>query len=228
MYRYLLPICFLVVLFDTQAQNLSLTVGTDIPYQFYVGTSLETKHLDAYYRTGILSTPYSDAILNVLGSFEIDQEYIDLLDASYQFGWMNGIGILGKIGKKKQWYGGAELRVDRLTASDTPADLIEIVTGESINRPVRPGRSESVAELGLTTYGIGVRLGRRIDLDEDAQHSIRIELSATKHIASQTSLTINDEEADRLNQALDELFWEDVFKPYGFLGGLGISYSYRF
>ena len=65
-------------------------------------------------------------------------------------------------------------------------------------------------------------------MDEDRRHHINLELSAYKHIYTQSRLMINVSQEDELNDLLDKLLWEDVFRPYGYLGGIGVSYSYSF
>ncbi len=223
---------FLTLVFSTiptfvQGQKTSLSVGTDIPYQFYLGATLETPTIDISYRTGILVPPYSNIILNTLEAFGTKDIYIKMLDDSYNFGWMNSIGMYYKLGKQRSWYFGPEFRLDYLTASDTPFDLIEAVTG--YNMFMLPWTSNRInAELGLTMYAVGLRLGHSIVLDKNNHHILRTEFSLSKHIATQSSLFINNQSADNINQKLDKKLWEDVFKTYGFVGGIGLSYSYRF
>ena len=221
---------FLIIFFllsqNTQAQNFKLSIGTDIPYQHYLGATLELNRIDIAYRTGILVPPYSDIILDIAESLGTPELYINLLDASYDFGWMNSLGAYYKFGKQKNWYLGPEFRLDLLTAADSRTDLVEAVIGQSISR--NPLNRASVIQLGLTTYAFGLRFGRAFTFGKDNKHQINAEFSISKHIASQTSLSLNNQDVSNINQLLDDLFWEEVFKPYGYLGGVGVAYAYRF
>lgn len=225
-FRFIIVVSAILLLFtDTKAQNTSFSFGTDIPYQHYVGVNVETNHVDISYRTGILVPPYSDAILSILEEFGTDEIYIDLLDAAYNFGWMNSIGAYYKIGQQKRWYTGAEFRFDYLSAADSPADLLEVVVGEPI--PNRLQLNNKV-QLGLAMYAVGIRFGRSFSIGENEKHSIKAEFSFSKHIATNSSLLINNKSAENINLILDDLLWEDVFKKYGFIGGLGVAYHYNF
>ena len=222
---------FLIIFFflsqNTQAQNFRLSIGTDIPYQHYIGATLELDRIDIAYRTGILVPPYSDIILDIAESLGTSEIYINLLDASYDFGWMNSLGAYYKFGKQKNWYLGPEFRLDYLTGADTRADFIESIVGQPLNRRVQIGSNDEV-QLSLTTYALGLRLGRSFYLEEKKRHIINVEFSAAKHIATQTSLTVDAQNAATINEILDDLMWEEVFKPYGFVGGIGVAYAYRF
>lgn len=48
----------------------------------------------------------------------------------------------------------------------------------------------------------------------------------SKFITSQSKLNVNGKNLEMINKELDRLLWEDVFKPYGHIGGFGFSYSY--
>jgi len=173
------------------AQDISLSVGTTVPYQHYAGVSLETKRMDISYRAGILIPPYPDLLLGAMEGFGVADIYIDLLDASFQFGFTNSLGVNYKMGKKKNWYLGADLRVDRLTASDTPTDLIEVVTGETL-RMGNAGNRGIQAKMGLTLYAAGLQFGRNFNLGLDGKHKIRTGLVMAKHIASRSSLAFGE------------------------------------
>jgi hypothetical protein len=63
-------ICFS---FNLKAQQISLSVGTDIPYQHYLGTSIKSTSLDISYRTGVLIPPYADVILSLTEEMGINE-----------------------------------------------------------------------------------------------------------------------------------------------------------
>lgn len=212
---------------NIRSQNLSFSVGTDIPYQHYAGINIETNSVDISYRTGILFPPYSDAILSIIQNFGTDEVYINLLDAAFDFGWMNSIGAYYKFGKQKDWYAGSELRLDYLTAADTPKDVIEIVTGQ----PILIGNfmlNNVELKLGLRMTAVGLRFGKYFDIGVSNKHQFRTEVSMSKYVATQSYLKGNDEDLDLVNQKLDRLIWEDVFRSYGYVGGIGFAYTYNF
>ena len=209
------------------AQHVSLSIGTDVPYQHYLGATLETNRVDVAYRSGLLIPPYSDVILDVLLVFGTDEIYTKLIDEAYDFGWMNSLGSHYKIGPKRRWYIGAEYRVDYLTAAETAASLVDAVVDQPLPNL---GVSNRELEIGLQVllHGVGTRMGRTIQLGSTEKHRIRVEFSFHKHISSKSTTTINSIVNETLNREMDDLLWEDVFKPYGFAGGLGVSYCYRF
>jgi hypothetical protein len=209
-----------------KAQEYSLGIGTDIPYQFYLSFNVATQHIDFNYRTGILTPPYSNVIVSFIGALGVEQIYLDLINTSFQVGWMNSLGGGYKFGKNKKWYLGLEFRLDYLTAADTPKDLVETI----INQPIPTSRPTNQPEikLALGLYATGIRLGYLLDLGNQNRHQLRLEFSFSKHIATQTSLFVNGNQSTKLNQLLNNYMWEDVFKEYGFLGGLGAAYYYRF
>ena len=217
----------ILIISKCYSQGFSVSIGTDIPYQYYISVNKELKAIDISYRTGILTPPYSDAILSILEGFGTDEIYINLLDAAYDFGWMNSFGAYYKFGSKKKWYVGSEFRLDYLSASETPDELIEAVSGQTINRPNIANR-EIELKLGLRTLAIGLRIGKTISMSSNKKHFLKTELSIIKHIGSQSILEGNGNNLERINNEIDKLLWNDVFKPYGYLAGLGLAYNYKF
>ncbi len=138
---------------------------------------------------------------------------------------MNSLGGYLKFGKQKSWYAGPEFRLDYLTAADTPSDILEALTGPIINLNTFFFGDTDI-ELGLKTYALGARLGKSFIFGGNNQYSFNLELSAYKHIKTQSMLRINNQEADSLNDIINNLLWEDVFKKNGYVGGLGISFKY--
>ncbi len=228
MIRTVLFIFLINCLFTAKAQEANFMVGTDFPYQYYAGVSIESNRLGIAYRTGILAPPYSNAVLFSIGALGVDEIYIDILEPAFQFGWMNGINPYIKLGENQLWYAGPEVRFDYLTSSSTSGDLIESVVGTDIFFWDIYDLTQKDVELSLSMIAAGVRAGRKFLLGEKKRHVLKIELSAFKHIYTHSGLTIDEDEAPELNEKLNTLLWEDVFSKYGYLGGLGISYSFSF
>ncbi len=208
--------------YSTKAQHFNLLIGTDIPYQFSIGIQPETKHFSFPVKTGLLIPPYSDAILAMLEEFGTAPVYINLLKSSYQLGWMNSLGIQYKFGEEKLWHTGADIRFDWLTAEDTPEGIIASVSGYQIS-----SRNNSEIKLGLFTTAGGLRVGRKVMLGKKHKHFLDIEFSVYKHFNSASKLLVDNNTATRANAEIDSLLWEDVFKPYGYLGGIGLTYNYQ-
>ena len=165
----------------------------------------------------------------MIGALGTPDVYVSLLESAYQLGSMNSCSVQYMFGKKRFWSIGPELRLDTLIASDTSSDLLEAAVGE-IDVPKGIGKRDKAlnVKLGVVTYAAGLRFGRDIPLGASENHLFHIDISAFKHYASSSSLTLNEDEAEELSAVLDDLLWEDVFRPYGYLGGLGMAYSYRF
>ncbi len=210
-----------------EASSISLLAGTDVPYQLGVGVSYDIKSIKLSVRSGILAGPYSSLTISLIEQLGTPDVYIDLLESAYELGYMNSLSAQIKLGRKKVWLLGPELRFDYLTASDTPSELLEVVIGEPIPTGGRFAKELEV-ELGLMMYAVGVRTGRIIPLGTTDRSSLLLELSFAKHISAQSQLSINEETPETINTALNDLLWEDVFLPYGYLGGVGVSYSYTF
>ena len=211
-----------------EIQKTSLMIGTDLPYQFHLGTEIEHEKLKFSFRTGLLVEPYSTVTLKLIEAFGTDEVYIRLLESSYQLGSMNSVGVHYFLGEKKRWYLGPELRLDYLLAAETSSKIIELVTGKSVSAIPRFGFDEPDFRLGIWLHAIGFRAGTSFPIDNHQRKKLVLEISFYKHYLSSTSLTINGEVSENLSSALDTLLWEDVFLPYGYLGGLGLAYSYSF
>lgn len=205
----------------------SLMMGTDIPYQLNIGAAYDTNMIRVYGRSGVLIGPYSTLTLSIIEMLGTDEAYIALLESSYQFGSMNSLGVQYKFGKNKLWQVGTEFRFDYLFASETPKELIDAITDESLIS-VGPMALERSIQMSLMTYAIGMRIGREFVIEKNNRHSLLIELSVFKHFSTVTRAYLDGEYAERLTNSLDTLLWEDVFLPYGYLGGIGIQYKYAF
>ena len=212
---------------SAKAQDISLMMGTDIPYQAHIGATWELHDVAFSVRSGVLGGPYSDMTLSILERLGTDDIYISLLDASYDFGWMNSIGFYYKTGRDKQWSFGPEFRFDSLAASDTSSALIETITGDTQSTGPLWGNKEQDIQFQLMSLAAGLRVGRSFTLDKLRKHRVLIELSLYKHYYIQTTLSRNEDNISRLGESLGILLWEDVFLPYGYLGGIGVAYSYR-
>lgn len=223
--QLLILICFAISTLEGKSSDLSIGLGTDIPYQFKGELAWKYKSFELSYNTGVLAPPYSDAILSVLGALGTDQIYIDLLEPSFKLGWMNGINPRFYLGRESPWYIGPEFRFDNLNASETSSELIEIVTGQTIPGSQILNRNREI-QMSVLLLSAGLRFGRTISLDENKRHLLRAELSFFKHIRCSTDLQLSDQDLSLTSEALNKLLWEEVFLPYGYHGGLGISYSY--
>lgn len=225
---YIFMVCPMIfTLLSVANARPSLTVGTDIPYQFNVGAAYDADGIRIYARSGLLAGPYSSLTLSIIEMLGTDEVYIDLLEASYQFGLMNSLGVQCTFGETKHWQVGTEFRFDYLLASEAPQDLIDAVTGES-SMAVGPNASERSIEMTLITYAIGLRFGREFVIGKNNHHSLLLELSVFKHFSTTTRVHLDGEYAARLTSSLDTILWEDVFLPYGYLGGVGLHYKYAF
>jgi len=209
-----------------EAQTPSLLVGTDIPYQLHMGAAFDLENFRFSVRSGVLAGPYSTLTLSLIETLGTDEIYISLLESSYQFGFMNGVAFQYKFGKKKLWSIGPEMRFDYLTASDTSEDLIEAITGESIFPNAGIINKEQELSFDLMMYAIGIRVSRALPLDSQNRHHLLLDISFYKHYMTQTHLFLNQGYADRISETLNDLLWEDVFLPYGYLAGFGLSYRY--
>lgn len=218
----------MVSLMSEAKAERSVLIGTDVPYQFYVGANRPVKKSILSLRTGLLVGPYSDMTLKTISLLGTDDVYIRLLETSYRFGSMNSIGTQHFLGQNKRWFTGPELRLDYLTASETSSELVEAVVGQSISGPSR-FRSQPVdVELGLRLFAAGLRAGRIVQLGNKAYHKLNIEFSLYKHFHTRSKLLINGARPESVDDRLNDLLWADVFWPYGYLCGLGINYGYSF
>lgn len=231
MKQIIIPLFSLFGSLNLSAQSLSLSVGTDIPYQHYFAVNSEMKRFELSYRTGILIPPYSNAILDIIGALGTDEIYIDLLDESFDFGWTNSIGTFYKFGKKKDWYGGGEIRYDYLTAADAPRNIIQTLTGQQINI-INFLFSSVKLKLGLKMLATGLRFGKSFSLNSNNKHQLKTEISINKYIVTNSVLELHGSSLslnlEPINRELNRLLWEEVFKKYGFVGGFGLSYCYSF
>lgn len=220
------PLIISILSSPIRAQNPSLMIGTDIPYQFNIGASIDLNNIRFSLRSGVLIGPYSELTLSIIEMFGTDDIYIQLLESTFQLGYMNGLGAQYLFGRKQQWYIGPEFRFDYLSAAETSDEIITSITGE----PIFPtggilNNQEQEIKLGILLYAVGIRIGKSFPIA--SKHCVNIELSFFKHYMNQTNVHINKENAERLNENLNTLLWEEVFFPYGYMGGLGLMYQYK-
>lgn len=225
MLRKILTVFFTIQLLLIDAQNLHFKVGTDIPYQFSTGIGVEHKSFGLAFETGFLIPPYSNAILNIIEALGTDELYINLLNSSFSFGSMNALQPQYLLGKNKNWTIGLDLRYDFLTASDASRDVMEQLLERNLFTPIQRNRKISMS---LSLLGTGLRFSRRFPLGKTNNHQLQIELSAIKHIGIKTNVQLNNLESEVLSDEVNALLWDDVFKPYGYVGGLGVKYIYKF
>lgn len=80
------PLLSLLVFTTTSAQEFSISVGTEFPYQHYLGFNMHVNDLDISYRTGILNDPYSDILIDALSIYDYPDEVLDFLKETYEVG----------------------------------------------------------------------------------------------------------------------------------------------
>ena len=212
---------------DAQATDISLNIGTDIPYQLHIGSTIDRKKLRVSLRSGILFGPYSQMTIGLVELLGTPEVYVSILESAYQFGSMNALALQYAIGNKQNWYIGPEMRFDYLMASDTGSELIEAVLGQDLSPKIGAQRDqELLVDLGLMMYAVGLRFTRQIPFTK--KHALLVELSIYKHYQTKSSLYINEETPENLDTMLNDLLWKDVFLPYGYLGGFGMTYHHTF
>ena len=226
LFKALILCVFMTLSSHSHAKQWGLEVGTDIPYQYKVAVSHSWDRLEVHLHTGVLTKPYSQVILNLIHALGTEQIYIDLLTPSFQLGWMNGFSMRYQFGKNRSWFVGPEIKLDHLIAQDTPRDLLEIVTGQNLNS-LRINPQSTQVSMGLNLLSVGVRVGKSFAIDKKRKHFIRLDVNAFKHLSSRSFLQINNQEPKLMNQELDQLLWEEVFQPYGYFGGVSVTYLFK-
>ena len=87
-------------------------------------------------------------------------------------------------------------------------------------------------KLGLKMLATGFRFGKSFTLSSNNKHHLKTEISVNKYIVTQSILELQGFNLglnlENVNKELDRLLWEDVFKKYGYVGGIGFAYSYSF
>ena len=220
----------LLVFTTTSAQEYSISVGTEFPYQHYLGFNMHVNDLDISYRTGILNDPYSDILIDALSIYDYPDEVLDFLKETYEVGWMNSIGVYKRFGADKQWYLGPEFRLDYLKQQTTPVEVAEAFFDDPRldDFEIVDENTEDV-ELGLLTLAFGVRVGRTFQpIKNNPRHLINAELALYRYIEVHSKVTIDGNNSEIVDELTDELLWQDFFGPHGQFPVLGVSYSYLF
>ena len=70
---------------DAQGMDISLNIGTDIPYQFHIGSTIDRKKLRVSLRSGILFGPYSQMTIGLIELLGTPEVYVNMLESAYQF-----------------------------------------------------------------------------------------------------------------------------------------------
>lgn len=198
--------------------QISLRVGTDVPIQYAVGADWQFhRHFSVGAKAGVLTAPYSNAILGLLAAFGTDQIYVDLIDEAFQLGTIGELSANGHFGKN---YAGLYGQTVMLRAGDAPKALMEAALGVTIPNP-GIGPNAPALELALTSrlYQIGARYGRRFPISE--QFELRAEIGVSKNIGSVSKIYTNSRSTDNLNALIDSEF-KPIYSSYAYLPALSI------
>lgn len=217
----------LVFSYAVWGKSVQLVLGTDFPYQNYIGVNYPLTDFDIAVKTGVLTPPYSSVLIKMFGAYGAEDTHLQLIDESFRFGWMNTLGVYYKTGKNKQWYVGADIRFDFLTTNEVPESALIEAVDTSLRKYLNFLPFKLNAELSVQLAGAGIRGGKVFQLDESGKHQLAIDISAFKYLYSKSTTKINEREFDIISNYVDDLIWEDVFKKYGYVVGIGISYRYR-
>ena len=202
------------------------TLGTDVPYQYYGGLGVELAPLTLAYRAGLLAAPYPAALTTLLEGIGLDALYADLIDASFDRGWMNTLSVQLAVGRRGCTRLGLDLRHDRVATDDTSFDVVAPVLGPGLAAALAPPGGEAGVEIRVASRltGGGLRASHDLTLGRSRRHALRLELSLAKYVGSATTLALDGEENAALSAVAEALLRRDVFGPHGLVGGVGVGY----
>lgn len=205
------------------AQEVYLSLGTQVPLQHELRVQVHASERVALHAgIGWLTRPYDEAILGIMGKLGTAQVYIDLLENTFQQGWIVQSGI------HYQWnnhYVGVFGQSIRLTAEDTPAQLVSTVLGLNslIYQWLR--LPDEQMQLHSQLWQAGLFYGYRWPLP-NRRWAIHTEVAFSAHMASKSQLSSPRREVSTLSDWLHNDL-QQVYKQYAYLPTLRVAVAYR-
>lgn len=220
---------FLIVIlpFSLVAQH-SIKIGTQFPIQYAIQYDYQFHpKWSANAQIGVLTKPYDDVILNVLGVLGVEQQIVNVLSSAFKFGVITQLGSNYHFGKN---YVGALGSWIHLNAADTPVSAVEAAFNVSVAAyPTRP-RQSNLNPVSLTLasdlYNVGILYGRRFTF-ANPKIELHTEFSFAKTIASSSYVESPQRALESLSTMVDAEL-KTTYLDYGFLPSINVFFVYKF
>lgn len=205
-----------------------IKLGSQIPIQYAIQYDYQFHpKWSANAQIGVLTKPYDDVILNVLGVLGVEQEIVNVLNSAFKLGVVAQLGSNYHFGKN---YVGALGSWIHLNAADTPVSAVEAAFNVSVaSYPTRP-RQSNLNPVSLTLasdlYNVGILYGRRFTF-ANPKIELHTEFSFAKTIASSSYVESTQRALESLSTIVDAEL-KTTYLDYGFLPSINVFFVYKF
>ena len=205
-----------------------IKLGSQIPIQYALQYDYQIhKKWSLNGQVGVLTKPYDEVILEVMRSFGVDQEIVNVLSNAFQLGIVTQGGVNYHFGKN---YVGALGSWIHLKAADTPVSAVEAAFNVSVaSYPTRP-RQSNLNPVSLTLasdlYNVGILYDRRFTF-ANPKIELHTEFSFAKTIASSSYVESPQRALESLSTMVDAEL-KTTYLDYGFLPSINVFFVYKF
>jgi hypothetical protein len=204
-----------------------IKVGSQIPIQYAAQYDfLTSKHFSVNAQLGILTKPYDQVILNILESFGVSEEVVDVLTYAFDFGLVSQMGVNYHFKKNYLGVTGSWIH---LRASDTPVAIMESAYNVDVSSyPTRPKQNTSspiTITLASELFTTGILYGRRFNF-KNPRVELHTELGFAKVIASKNYVDSAQRSLTNLSALVDEEL-DDDYLAYGYLPSINLFLVYK-
>jgi hypothetical protein len=220
MLRYIFFLVLIAFALQTRAQQSEVFAGVQVPLFYTVGYQQKlNNHFTLTGQVGILTSPFNVALMNIMKQFDANEVLVNTIGNAFSM----GINIQPTLKWHfNHFYIGVSYSWLRLTAKDSPSDLIQSYYGISL-----PSLWEYDLKLKSDLHNAGLVFGREFFFKK-APVSIHLDLMVLKTFASKSYLEnstdmVMSKLSDAINQRLNYYYIH-----YGFLPSLNLTFAYKF
>ena len=197
-----------------QTQNIEVEAGTEIPLNYSIGIGYSlNENIQFNLRTGILTMPYDNLIISLLGRYATDESETNTIQDAFQFGVMAKAGINYKF---SNFYTGAFYSFWRLQATDIPTDLLNNYFDLNL-----PPMSYDLIDYTLKSdlHNFGILIGKSFPLKEGM--AVGTEFSISKTFITKNELSNNFDEMTLATGYVHDIL-DPLLMKYGFLPSINV------
>jgi hypothetical protein len=208
--------------FNSNGWNLKF--GTYIPVQYCAQLNYRRNHWSYTVNVGLLTAPYSKAIVGILKLFGTDEATADLIYDSYKVGFLPQAGLNYHF---RRSYIGLYGQGALLRGKNTPKGIVESYYNIDINDYIANSRKSNEMQIDLLTnlYNVGLVYGRQFRLN--SKQTIDLEFSFAKTIASKSSIYLNSIYNTALS-GITQTELNEIYLKYSYIPSINLFWTYCF
>jgi hypothetical protein len=206
----------------------AIKVGTQIPIQYALQYDYQFHpKWSANIQAGVLTKPYDRVILDLLKSFGVSQELVNVLTNAFNFGTIAQAGVNYHFKKNYIGITGSWIH---LQAADAPISAVENAFNVSIasypQRPQQSVRTPVTLTLASDLFNAGILYGRRFTF-KNPTIELHTEFGFAKVLGSSSYIDSPQKSLDVLSILVDNEL-KNEYLDYGYLPSINIFFVYKF